>query len=67
MKENIEYKLTIAFICPVTKESSMQIVNSDDISSREQECELCGSHGSIDVTILCESCSKAHNFKVSSW
>lgn len=32
----------------------------------ESECELCGSHGSVNVSVNCE-CGKNHSIELSSW
>ena len=35
-------------------------------SGYESECELCGSHGSVNVSVECE-CGKTHDIQLNSW
>lgn len=38
------------------------------IDSFEQECELCGSHGSVEIEIqTCPNCKKDHSFTLREW
>lgn len=55
----------IVYFCDVLKK---EIVSNDinDLSASEQECELCGSHGSIKFWIKCE-CGKYHDIEIKSW
>ncbi len=35
-------------------------------TSSENECELCGSHGSVVVSVGCK-CGKTHKIEIRSW
>ena len=66
-----ESKLTgIFYFCDELKK---EIVLKDDISSRKysisatsQECDMCGSHGSVTMYVDCE-CGKTHDIEINSW
>lgn len=55
----------IVYFCDVLKK---EIVSKDveSLSASEQECEICGSHGSIEFWIKCE-CGKYHDIEIKSW
>lgn len=36
-------------------------------SSSESECELCGSHGSVELKVYKCKCGKSHNIELNSW
>lgn len=57
--------LEITILCPVLNKE----VKCDNysFSSSEQECELCGSHGSISIYIYGCECGKYHDIELSSW
>jgi len=41
-------------------------VKDYELFSNESSCELCGSHGTIKVTILCPVCDKYHTLELNS-
>lgn len=44
------------------------VLQSHDISSSSQECELCGSHGSVEITVTkCPKCKQYHEFTINEW
>ena len=66
MKKKDESKVVgIVYFCDVLKK---EIISTDigSLTSHEQECELCGSHGSISFGINCE-CGKYHDIEINSW
>jgi hypothetical protein len=66
MRKKDESKvLGIVYFCDVLKK---EIVTKgvDGLSSNTQDCELCGSHGSVKFYINCE-CGKFHDIEVDSW
>lgn len=58
--------VTIQYTCDNNPVSI--VVNPDlDISSWEEECDLCGSHSSVDVNIRkCPNCGKNHTITITS-
>ena len=69
-KTILDWELSLTYTCPVTGEKvkmGKEIV--DDFSSYEQECEICGSHGSITLSVgKCKSCGKYHDsIDIESW
>lgn len=38
-----------------------------NVSSSSQDCELCGSHGEIDVDVECLGCHRMIMIKVREW
>jgi hypothetical protein len=41
--------------------------NVDDVTASSQECEICGSHGSISLFIINCECGKSHDIDIKSW
>ncbi len=35
-------------------------------SAADDECDMCGSHGHVTMTVTCE-CGKYHDIELSSW
>ena len=61
-----ESKVTgIVYFCDVLKK---EVVTKDinSLTASEQECEVCGSHGSITLFVKCE-CGKFHDIEIRSW
>lgn len=67
MKKKDESKVIgIVIYCDNLKKEVV-IKGVDDLSSSSQECEICGSHGSVNLyTNGCE-CGKYHNIEINSW
>jgi hypothetical protein len=67
------YGVYIKFKCPNdiidrTEESSIEVKLSEySISSRTQECEICGSHGDVTIEYKCPICGETHKYELSSW
>ena len=59
------HAINVEFTC---RETGLQrtVVNAHDFTFGEQECELCGSHGSLEVDIKCK-CGKTHTVELKSW
>ena len=52
--------------CPTLKKTV--VVKQEQLSwgSSESPCELCGSHGDIEVDVECQ-CGKSHTIELHSW
>ena len=37
------------------------------MSATEEDCELCGSHGNIEMEFKCKDCGKHHAMKIKEW
>lgn len=60
--------VSIEFLCPKTKEQCLLKLSDVYFAGREGECEICGSHGSVDMTIeKCPSCGKEHKVILNEW
>jgi hypothetical protein len=59
------HEIVIEFTC---REKGLQRtkVSEHDFTSYDQECEICGSHGSMEVDLKCE-CGKTHCVELKSW
>jgi transposase len=68
-KTIVEWKLTLEYKCPVTGKIVNKEIGQHDISSCESECDLCGSHGDITISMFkCPSCGKYHDdLEIDSW
>jgi hypothetical protein len=55
----------IVYFCDnLKKEVMTKDLNS--LTASESECELCGSHGSMNFFVNCE-CGKYHDIEIKSW
>lgn len=67
MRKKDETKLLgIIYFCDNLKKEIM-IKENYSLSASEQECELCGSHGSITLWIYKCECGKSHDIEIESW
>lgn len=66
MKKKDESKVVgIVIYCDNLKKEVI-IKGIEDLSSSSQECEICGSHGSISLYTKCE-CGEYHDIEIRSW
>lgn len=64
-KRKAELK-SISIYCPNKKRIvSVPLVNLS-WSADDSECEMCGSHGSVEVEFECK-CGKSHSIELDSW
>jgi hypothetical protein len=68
------WKLILSYICPVTEKQVEVEVNEGGGPARliasDSPCELCGSHGGIDIEtpFACPECKGNHGrIEFSSW
>ena len=56
----------ITYFCDILKK---ELVTKDvsGLSSTSQECETCGSHGSVTLFVSNCECGKFHDIEISSW
>jgi predicted oxidoreductase len=67
IKRKDESKVTgIVYFCDVLKK---EIVSKDfeSLSGSEQECDICGSHGSVDFHVYNCECGGSHDIEIKSW
>ena len=69
-----DYKLFVQYTCTECNGKTMVEISVWDVSAYENECELCGTHGSIDIDMskdkaTCIHCGYQHLTEVSlnSW
>ena len=58
--------LSIKYHCGYLEKELTKKISLDDISSWDSPCDLCGSHGSVEVWFKCE-CGKNHEIQIKSW
>jgi DnaJ-class molecular chaperone len=62
------YMLGSIYHCTRTGEEVKVEFEPYDFEASEQECETCGSHGEIVVTInKCPSCELPHRITIREW
>lgn len=59
--------VSVNFWCPELKEVVTYTPETYDWSSDSQECELCGSHGKVKVSVRCSCKKKYHDIELHSW
>jgi hypothetical protein len=57
--------LGVTIFCPTLNKEVT--VSDQSISAHESECEMCGSHGEINMFIRKCECGKSHDIQISSW
>jgi transposase len=58
--------ITLSYYCKKLKKKFKRVVDEHDFSFSESSCEMCGSHGNLQVEIECP-CGKKHEFEIQGW
>jgi hypothetical protein len=67
VKHRTKPKLQLVEITYECRGESFKVIPSG-YSAQEQDCEMCGSHGKITVTVdRCCACGKSHHFELDTW
>lgn len=61
--------LDITYVCPNLKKEITVKAPSGNLSftGSSDECEICGSHGSVDLCIYNCECGVSHDICLNSW
>ena len=61
--------INITYICPNLNKEITLVAPSGNVSftSISGECELCGSHGSVDLSIYTCECGISHEIRLNDW
>ena len=65
-KEGIVRLDKLVFFCEKAGEVIVKTAAASFMGG-ESECEICGSHGSVEVTFWCDACKKNHKVELRSW
>jgi hypothetical protein len=57
--------VAVTILCPNL--NTNVVVTDYSISASESECDLCGSHGEINLSVMKCECGKMHEIEISSW
>lgn len=60
-------QITVTFVCWKCKEEVSDIVDTSNFSVNTSECDLCGTHGELEVYVTCPSCKKYTSIELRSW
>jgi hypothetical protein len=68
-KNNIKIEtVNLSFICPKTEKRVSIKISDLSVNSWEEECDMCGSHGKVEIIIqVCPLCKKSHSVEIKSW
>jgi len=55
------------FACTHCQEDNEMTMQDISFSGSSSECELCGSHGSVDMSLTCQHCGQWFDIELSSW
>lgn len=67
MKKDESKLIGIVYFCDeLKKEIVLKDTSKYSISAISQECDTCGSHGSVTMYVDCE-CGKNHDIEINSW
>lgn len=66
IKKDESKVIGIIYFCDILKK---EIVSKDieSLTSHSQECDICGSHGSINFFITNCECGNFHDIEIKSW
>jgi len=68
MKKKDESKVVaIVYFCDTLKKEIVMKDFGNNLSTSSQECEICGSHGSVTLYITNCECGKFHDIEINSW
>lgn len=68
MKKKDESKVVgIVYFCDTLKKEFVLKDVDNSLSSFSQECDMCGSHGSITLYITNCECGGFHDIEIKSW
>lgn len=62
-----ESLVSITIWCPELEKEIVVTPDQWDWSADVNECELCGSHGKIKVSVSCTCKKKYHEIELNSW
>jgi len=65
-----KHEMTGLFIkvkCPVKNTEVTVELKGDEVSGTAQECDICGSHGSVSIYFQCPACKEYHDIEIKSW
>ena len=57
----------VVYFCDNLKKEMVMRNFEGSLSASSQECEICGSHGSITLFVTDCECGKFHDIEISSW
>jgi len=68
MKKKDESRVIgIVYFCDTLKKEFVLKDFDGSLSSTSQECDICGSHGSVSLFITNCECGKFHDIEIRSW
>lgn len=68
-KKKVEFilsKIKLEFVCSTCGKVECE-VSVNDFSAIDQECEICGSHGDITVSVNCPVCKNHSTIELQGW
>lgn len=57
----------VVFFCLSCQKETKVAGEEVHYASYSDECELCGSHGSTELSYTCQHCGNSHTVEVNSW
>jgi len=66
-KLNRSSVIEIKISCPNLNKDVMIPTSSVHFSGSESECEMCGSHGNVILSVYECECGKSHEIELESW
>ena len=59
--------MTVTYTCGECGEVVTKNINPDfDLSAWQAECDMCGSHGEVYVSVDCPKCGRSHKIILQS-
>ena len=58
--------LVLNVMCPNLEKRVSVKVADIDFTGHSDECEMCGSHGGVELSFFCK-CGNTHEVELSSW
>lgn len=59
--------LTFTFTCVKCEKVNTTSLENMSGYGDSSDCELCGSHGSVEINFHCAECGKYYTIEINSW
>lgn len=60
-------EIEISFTCASCSKAVRVTMDNISWDSKDQDCEICGSHGNVNMCVACPSCNYFFDVELSSW
>ena len=62
-----DVKLEVYLVCPKCGKETHDDIDSYDVSACVDDCEMCGSHGTVEIDFNCQYCGARAEYELKDW